>query len=71
MQNLPAPRPWTSADEATGPALPPLTAPEGPPPHGLFAPAELTPELWREAGKRLLAKMVAEFSYEGLFAPRP
>ncbi|MGE9695542.1 IucA/IucC family protein, partial [Streptomyces sp. NRRL F-5630] len=71
MQNLPAPRPRTPADEPTGPALPPLTAPEGPPQHGLFAPAELTPELWREAGKRLLAKMVAEFSYEGLFEPRP
>ncbi|EDY42174.2 siderophore synthetase component [Streptomyces sp. SPB074] len=51
--------------------LPPLTAPEGPPPHGLLAPAELTPELWREAGRRLLAKMVSEFSYEGLLAPRP
>ncbi|MFJ4440287.1 IucA/IucC family protein [Streptomyces sp. NPDC088923] len=71
MQNLPAPRPWTPpADEpADEPALPPVTAPEGPPQHGLFAPAELTPELWREAGRLLLAKMVAEFSYEGLFAP--
>ncbi|WP_129287391.1 IucA/IucC family siderophore biosynthesis protein [Streptomyces sp. GZWMJZ-114] len=71
MQNLPAPRPRTTADELTEPVLPPVTAPEGPPPHGLFAPAELTPELWREAGQRLLAKMVAELSYEGLFDPRP
>ncbi|WP_338673342.1 IucA/IucC family protein [Streptomyces sp. SCSIO 30461] len=35
----------------------------------LYAPAELDQAIWRDAACRMLAKMIAEFAYEGLVAP--
>ncbi|MGW5676472.1 IucA/IucC family protein [Streptomyces sp. NPDC003860] len=35
----------------------------------LSAPASLTAATWQEAGRRLLAKALAEFSYEGMLTP--
>ncbi|MER6997444.1 IucA/IucC family siderophore biosynthesis protein [Streptomyces sp. NPDC000410] len=37
----------------------------------LLAPAELNPESWLRAARRLLAKMVGEFAYEELIEPLP
>ncbi|MCD0484669.1 IucA/IucC family siderophore biosynthesis protein [Streptacidiphilus sp. ASG 303] len=43
------------------------SAPEGP----LHLPPHLAPGPWRQACRGLAAKMIAEFSYEELFAPQP
>lgn len=37
----------------------------------LHLPPQLTPQAWRQACRALTAKMIAEFSYEELFAPQP
>jgi siderophore synthetase component len=37
----------------------------------LYLPPQLTPLLWRQASRGLLAKMLAEFAYEELLDPRP
>ncbi|ARX86950.1 MULTISPECIES: IucA/IucC family protein [Streptomyces] len=40
-------------------------------PAALYDPPELTAERWEEAGRRLLAKIVAEFAYEEILSPVP
>ncbi|MFD6437691.1 IucA/IucC family protein [Streptomyces venezuelae] len=37
----------------------------------LYDPPELTQDRWREAGRRLLAKMIGEFAYEEIIRPVP
>ncbi|GGV61579.1 iron transporter [Streptomyces longisporoflavus] len=37
----------------------------------LYDPPELTPDRWERGGRRLLAKMVAEFAYEEIIEPTP
>lgn len=52
----------------------PTPRPTGRPPAepGGHGPAVADPEVrWRQAGRALLAKMIGEFAYEGLLAPRP
>lgn len=40
-------------------------------PAPLRIPPGLAPEAWRRAGRRLLVKMIAEFSYEEILRPEP
>ncbi|MEU6845419.1 IucA/IucC family siderophore biosynthesis protein [Streptomyces sp. NPDC046716] len=49
---------------------PPVVPSSGEPPV-LYTPPELTPDTWRRAGARLLAKLIGEFAYEGIVRPVP
>ncbi|MEV7339120.1 IucA/IucC family siderophore biosynthesis protein [Streptomyces sp. NPDC093544] len=40
-------------------------------PPALYDPPELGKERWEQAGRRLLAKMIGEFSYEAIIQPEP
>ncbi|KIF77099.1 IucA/IucC family protein [Streptomyces sp. 150FB] len=40
-------------------------------PPALFCPPELNPEAWERAARRLLAKTLGEFAYEGVVEPVP
>ena len=37
----------------------------------LYDPPELSKDGWEQAGRRLLAKMIGEFAYEGIIQPEP
>ncbi|QNS03703.1 IucA/IucC family protein [Streptomyces xanthii] len=49
----------------------PSDAPSSTEPHVLYDPPELTRENWGRAGARLVAKLIAEFSYEEILSPTP
>ncbi|MBW5423117.1 IucA/IucC family siderophore biosynthesis protein [Streptomyces sp. BG9H] len=49
----------------------PSAGPISRPSAALHAPPELTQDRWREAGRRLLAKMLGEFAYEEIIRPVP
>jgi siderophore synthetase component len=66
----PAPTPVTAV--APVPAQPSAPAPDrAPAPPPLADPPELTAEGWQRAGRRLLAKTLAEFAYEEIVEPVP
>ena len=48
-----------------------MTVAEALPATGDLAPAERDPALWKAANRRLLAKAIAELSYEEAFSPAP
>lgn len=57
-------------DEREEPPTPPgLSTPPAPP--TLLAPPELNREAWDRAARRLLAKMLGAFAYEGIIEPVP
>ncbi|MGA4846306.1 IucA/IucC family protein [Streptomyces sp. G5(2025)] len=49
----------------------PFASPISRPSAALYDPPELTQDRWREAGRRLLAKMIGEFAYEEIIRPEP
>ncbi|MET9548505.1 IucA/IucC family siderophore biosynthesis protein [Streptomyces sp. NPDC006627] len=49
----------------------PSASPISCPSTALYDPPELTQDRWREAGRRLLAKMIGEFAYEEIIRPVP
>ncbi|MEV8315701.1 IucA/IucC family siderophore biosynthesis protein [Streptomyces sp. NPDC059900] len=49
----------------------PTVPPTSREPSVLYDPPELTPDRWARGGRRLLAKMVAEFAYEEIIQPVP
>ncbi|MFK4070994.1 IucA/IucC family protein [Streptomyces sp. NPDC029674] len=49
------------------PSVSPIPSPSA----ELYDPPELTQDRWREAGCRLLAKMLGEFAYEEIIRPEP
>lgn len=65
---MPHPAAEHSAQETAPHAAPPPAHLPAPSP-SLYSPPELNPGAWQRAGRRLLAKTIAEFAYEEILTP--